>query len=145
MRYCAECGSVLVRRQNEKPGRFAARQFCSVRCSAAKGSRAAQAKALAQPPPSKTIERNGYLMVYTRGVKPPPSQANQGGWYCYVHRLVMEAHLGRKLANGEVVHHINGDKHDNRIENLRLYESHSEHRRDELARGEAKPFWKGAA
>ena len=46
----------------------------------------------------------------------------------FSHRIVMEEHLGRKLNGSEVVHHINGNKLDNRIENLELFKNKSAHR-----------------
>jgi hypothetical protein len=50
------------------------------------------------------------------------------------HRRIMENHLGRKLTRSEVVHHINGNNADNRLENLELTTLSEDIRRHQLAR-----------
>lgn len=58
---------------------------------------------------------DGYIAVYV----PDHPYANKEG-YVMEHRLVMEEHIGRYLQRGEQVHHINGKRDDNRIDNLML-------------------------
>lgn len=50
----------------------------------------------------------------------------------YEHRYVMEQHIGRKLKRGEEVHHIDGNKMNNDIDNLILLsiEEHKKFHRD---------------
>ena len=43
------------------------------------------------------------------------------------HRVVAEEILGRKLKPGETVHHMDGNKRNNRPENIRVFRSQSEH------------------
>lgn len=71
----------------------------------------------------KTKNRAGYILTLVHG----PRRKGATKWgYMYEHRIVMEQHLGRYLRRGEHVHHINGNKADNRIENLVLLR-HQEH------------------
>lgn len=55
-------------------------------------------------------------------------QVSRGGQRIYEHRWVMQQHVGRPLLTTEHVHHINGDRRDNRLENLLLCLAR-EHRR----------------
>ena len=67
------------------------------------------------------MHSGGYILVY----HPEHPCADQTG-YVLEHRLVVEAKLGRYLSSDEVVHHKNGIKTDNGIDNLIII-SKSEH------------------
>ena len=56
----------------------------------------------------------------------------------YVHRFIMEQFLKRKLSIREIVHHINGDTKDNRIENLELISSQIDHMKTHYPLGRQK-------
>ena len=69
---------------------------------------------------------DGYVFVYD----PSNPSSNKDG-YIREHRKIMESKIGRQLTQNEVVHHINGIKTDNRIENLELL-TISEHSRKHI-------------
>ena len=76
---------------------------------------------------------HGYLMVALSSLSPQEQETlgimatRSAGRYIPEHRLVMARHLGRPLTKAERVHHVNGVKDDNRIENLELHASNRSH------------------
>jgi hypothetical protein len=70
----------------------------------------------------KYKDQDGYIYVRCTD---HPHASNRG--YVFEHRLVMEKHLGRYLEPEEVVHHIDGNKENNKIENLSLFANNGNH------------------
>lgn len=95
---CDNCGKEFVR--NVQGRMFT---FCSQDCS--------KTYMMMERSPAfkngRTVDGNGYVSVSVGRKKRK-----------YEHRMVMESHINRKLETNEVVHHKNGNKLDNRIENL---------------------------
>lgn len=97
--HCEKCGEPL--RRNCAP----TVRFCSRTCARSAGN----GRQKPWPEGSKRMTREGYVMIKV------------GSEWPLEHRVVMERILGRPLARGENVHHRNGDRSDNRPENLELW------------------------
>jgi len=74
----------------------------------------------------KLISKGDY--IYTK-IPNHPKSTKHG--YILEHRIIMENHLGRILTASEIIHHKNGNKKDNRIENLELTNK-SKHARNHM-------------
>lgn len=118
-RPCERCG---VEFQPMKDGK---RRFCTRAC-------AAKASGLARRRPDGRRDSKGYILRWA----PEHPMASRVG-YVMDHRLVVSEHLGRMLKPDEVVHHRNGVKDDNRIENLELMQKRQH---DRLSKPKAKPI-----
>lgn len=70
----------------------------------------------------KFTSNDGYLYIFV------PNHPNRlRNDYLAEHRVIVEKIIGRYLNKGEIVHHINGIRNDNRPENLYLFENQKRH------------------
>lgn len=75
----------------------------------------------------RRIDKDGYVVVFA-----PDNPMTRKNRYVLEHRINMARHLGRNLKKHEVVHHKNGDRQDNRIENLEVFSNNTDHLAHEL-------------
>ena len=84
---------------------------------------AAKLKTLESRIGNKVIDSEGYVRVYI-GPKSSDKRIYQfHNDYCgsiREHTLVMEKHIGRPMEKGEVCHHIDGNKTNNKLSNLQI-------------------------
>lgn len=113
LRNCVLCGGAGTRRKGGSYG--IVRGLCPQCYADTKREGTFEAAALPKsgvpirPMGSRALSKEGYVTIKTES----------GIWS--EHRVVMEEFLGRGLATFENVHHINGVRHDNRLENLELW------------------------
>lgn len=139
---CVECGKGY-HPQNSNDGKR--QRFCSQSCFASYRRGKSNLSLRGRKFPERCGEKHhgwkggryidgaGYIRVY----RPDHHRASQNG-YVPEHILVMEEELGRKIGKNESIHHVDENKSNNSISNLRLmssYEHKSFHAKKRWAEG----------
>ena len=125
-RTCLSCKKTFLARFGDK--KIGAGKYCSRSCKGMGWD--TEGKNNPRWNNGVTHAEQGYVLIRCKN---HPNADKHG--YVREHRLIMEKQLGRYLLSTEDVHHINGNKQDNRVENLELVQNRSEHIKIEHRKG----------
>lgn len=143
-RYCVVCGHKITKRPSQYT-RSLERTACSRRCAGTLPKLAGRNRKWKNNGEGKW-NLGGYVAVTKSILSEEELELvkNDNLHYVLEHRLVMSKHLGRPLETNEIVRHFNGNKKDNRIENL-VIGTHLENTLDHVSLRNELGLWKNIA
>lgn len=113
---CKNCGNEFYKTRRKGSGNiYNTQQLCSKQCKNEWVSKVYREKH-GSPEISRREKRN-YIELRI------PPRDGEPVRFILEHRYVMEQQIGRRLRTEETVHHKNGDRHNNSIQNLELFSS----------------------
>lgn len=128
--YCEACGRSIERNPSQiKPHNFCSRE-CARTFTSARMRKYNQTENPKNTPDGWSPEQREAVRrreQHNKGPCAPDTYPKKHGRH--EHRRVAEQKLGRPLRPGEVVHHIDGDKHNNDPSNLMIFSSQADHAR----------------
>jgi len=117
---CSDCGKEFW-----VTWRYFRKKGYEVKCPSCRNRQSSQLRSRYRGGRTKT--REGYILVKLRPDDFFRPMAEKKSGYCMEHRLIMARHLNRCLLPWEIVHHRNGVRDDNRLDNLKLFPSQTQH------------------